>query len=1193
MFIVIKDNYDIQSFDINKDFEYHGIHIYLKDKDYFISLSEGLYFQDDTKTKKVYLKEYEIKQSTNYISIFLYVYQNNQGFNDYKLYERRNLIISNNRDSDIVCKDKYLKDYYLEISSNYLKSDFKISYNHKQYNGEELTDNDEIEFLGIRIIYNHKFLYINNFMVENKLKLLKIEPKIIKYQNTPYKDQYYVPKEINELIIEDIKPFVSPTKNKHNNIIKNLLTSLLMSASMSIMAINSYLNAKDSLLAKIGAISMPICMFISSIILPTIYYFIEKHKDKKVYQKAKTLYIEYLDEYLKSANKKIDDFIKECNSHYFSLLNAKDKTFYASKNTSDFLTLSLGLAALSKDVKYEETIDAEINDKLKAIKNRLMNIEDYPVFVDLKKSKIVTFKTKKSLKMYYFNKVLLELAYKHHYLDINIAIYAKDMSVINNIYNLPHLFKNNKRLTFNSEKQLQILDQERLDCPLILLAFDNFTYQFSNPNISIVYFTSEDRDIYKNSEVLVEYSNSNYLIDRKVMPFKYLQEIINFNDYFKYLSNLKQFNNQNEIKMSSLFNELIIDNNYSIKHHGLRADFALCDNDILAFDLSENKQGPHGLIGGSTGSGKSELIVSLLLSLTLRYPPDYLNIILIDYKGGGLNESLSYNNVSIPHIIASLSNLENNSFERLIIAIHNECLKRQKLFKQLSTKINISIMNLDDYLNNNVDLENMAHLLIVVDEFAELKKNNPEQIKELISLSRIGRSLGIHLILATQKPAGVIDDEIWSNSHFKISLKVFEESDSQDLIKDKRAAYLNNPGEFYLKVDDGLLEAKAIYCKHDINDNDPYSVSILDNTLQKIETKTKFKEKTISECTYFAKKIIEISNKKGIKANKLNYMPPIEIRRQTNKLIIGTKDDYFNCVNNSIELENTNIYVCSSRKNEINSFLNYLCEANRKTIVISKNKYANKVISDCINYDDKDNLEYLFNCLLNNQNNNLTMVIEDGDCLLSYDDSYLNVLMKILKRSNINGINVIMICTTSQISYKLINSFSEKLLIKSLDNNDIGNIYSCRSRYIGDSYIYDEEPITMVPCLVEDFKESKQVLSSIIKVIPDKINPTINDKGCLLGYDLTNKEAIYYNESLLISSYSKELIVPYQKYGSRFTYKEYQKNNLNNDYNNILWLGSGVFEQRLFYINTKNDLNDDEGILFVKGKKRKIRILNE
>jgi S-DNA-T family DNA segregation ATPase FtsK/SpoIIIE len=94
----------------------------------------------------------------------------------------------------------------------------------------------------------------------------------------------------------------------------------------------------------------------------------------------------------------------------------------------------------------------------------------------------------------------------------------------------------------------------------------------------------------------------------------------------------------------------------------------------------------------------------------------------------------------------------------------------------------------------------LPHLFIVADEFAELKQQEPEFMEELISAARIGRSLGVHLILATQRPTGVVNDQIWANSKFKVCLKVSDAGDSKEMIHRPDAAEIKNAGRYYLLV---------------------------------------------------------------------------------------------------------------------------------------------------------------------------------------------------------------------------------------------------------------------------------------------------------------------------------------------------------------------------------------------------------
>ena len=129
--------------------------------------------------------------------------------------------------------------------------------------------------------------------------------------------------------------------------------------------------------------------------------------------------------------------------------------------------------------------------------------------------------------------------------------------------------------------------------------------------------------------------------------------------------------------------------------------------------------------------------------------------------------------------------------------------RRQAIFSETSRRLNES--NIDIYKYQKLYREGavpepLQHLFMISDEFAELKTQQPEFMDQLVSAARIGRSLGVHLILATQKPSGVVDDQIWSNSKFRISLKVQEKADSMEVIKRPDAAELSQTGRFYLQV---------------------------------------------------------------------------------------------------------------------------------------------------------------------------------------------------------------------------------------------------------------------------------------------------------------------------------------------------------------------------------------------------------
>ncbi|NCB70392.1 MAG: type VII secretion protein EssC [Clostridia bacterium] len=216
-------------------------------------------------------------------------------------------------------------------------------------------------------------------------------------------------------------------------------------------------------------------------------------------------------------------------------------------------------------------------------------------------------------------------------------------------------------------------------------------------------------------------------------------------------------------------------------------------------NLHEKSHGPHGLIAGMTGSGKSELIMTLILSLAVNYHPYDVAFILIDFKGGGMAKAFE----KLPHTVGIITNLDGNEIKRSLASINSELRRRQMLFAAAASatgESNIDIYKYQQLYRAHTVSEPLPHLFIISDEFAELKTQHPDFMTQLVSAARIGRSLGVHLILATQKPSGVVDDQIWSNSKFRICLKVQDRADSQDVIKRPDAAELSTTGRFYLQV---------------------------------------------------------------------------------------------------------------------------------------------------------------------------------------------------------------------------------------------------------------------------------------------------------------------------------------------------------------------------------------------------------
>ncbi len=218
-------------------------------------------------------------------------------------------------------------------------------------------------------------------------------------------------------------------------------------------------------------------------------------------------------------------------------------------------------------------------------------------------------------------------------------------------------------------------------------------------------------------------------------------------------------------------------------------------NEIVYLNISDKAggHGPHGLVAGTTGSGKSEILQTYILSIATLFHPYDVGFVIIDFKGGGMANQFA----SLPHLIGTITNIDGREINRSLLSIKSELVKRQEMFSEAG------VNHINDYIKmykTGKVSKPMPHLIMIVDEFAELKSEYPDFMKELISAARIGRTLGVHLILATQKPAGVVDAQIWSNSKFKLCLKVQTKEDSNEVLKTPLAAEIVEPGRAYFQV---------------------------------------------------------------------------------------------------------------------------------------------------------------------------------------------------------------------------------------------------------------------------------------------------------------------------------------------------------------------------------------------------------
>lgn len=218
------------------------------------------------------------------------------------------------------------------------------------------------------------------------------------------------------------------------------------------------------------------------------------------------------------------------------------------------------------------------------------------------------------------------------------------------------------------------------------------------------------------------------------------------------------------------------------------------------FTIDIRADGPHGLVAGTTGSGKSELLQTIIASLAVANRPDEMTFVLVDYKGGAAFKDCS----RLPHTVGMVTDLDAHLTTRALESLAAELRRREHQLADAGAK------DIEDYLAARGPRDApMPRLMIVIDEFAALVAELPDFVTGLVDIARRGRSLGVHLVLATQRPAGVVSAEIKSNTNLRIALRVTDRNDSQDVIESPDSAEIppSLPGRAYARLGASSLVA--------------------------------------------------------------------------------------------------------------------------------------------------------------------------------------------------------------------------------------------------------------------------------------------------------------------------------------------------------------------------------------------------
>lgn len=648
-----------------------------------------------------------------------------------------------------------------------------------------------------------------------------------------------------------------------------MVTMAMMSVVTLLSTFNSISRGEATISSSMTSIVMSGVMLASCLLWPLLTKAYQKFADKMYERKRQKLYKKYIDRKEKQINQALEEQKNTLIENNFTVAECQDiirghnvKLWQRRITDEDFLTVPIGIGNLPMqvEIRYPEEHFTLSEDNLLDIayglgrKDRIL--ENVPITYSFYENMITGIVGDAIVTKEFLDRVILQIMSLYSYDEVKIVTFTSkdnegDWDYIKTI---PHSWTNDKSFRFFGSSNddyreiiyiLEKIFNERREMnennrffPHYIIITDSIksidNYDFiknvmgagRNLGFSVIMTVDKVSALPNECKNFINVSRDqcsifSSILNKEAQKFKIdfspIEEIYNcarelanipidikseveasLPDTYQFLEmyqvgKVEQLNARERWKKS---NPIL----------SLQAPVGIGKSgEIINLDLHEKYHGPHGLIAGTTGSGKSEFIITYILSLAINYHPYEVQVILIDYKGGSLAGAFINDKYRLPHLAGTITNLDGNELNRSLASIESEIKRRQREFNEAKKITNESTIDIYKYqkLWREGKLEGkepISHLFIISDEFAELKEQQPEFMDKLISAARVGRSLGIHLILATQKPGGVVDPQIWSNTRFRVCLKVQDTTDSQEVLKKPDAAYLKKIGRFYLQV---------------------------------------------------------------------------------------------------------------------------------------------------------------------------------------------------------------------------------------------------------------------------------------------------------------------------------------------------------------------------------------------------------
>lgn len=769
--------------------------------------------------------------------------------------------IGGTNDCDIKITDKYLGDdcFFLKLVSNELqiedcRTKYGIYINGWKAIKEVIGDCDFFSVVGFSFYYKQGTIYTTS---DNTLQVNGLSSGFVENHNTHFeypkfnrntRIQYVVPEEKLEIQ----QPVQNPQKPK-KNIAMSLIPAIIMLA-MTIL-LRGLIGGGGTFVIY-SAVSMTI-----GIVMSIVVYLQEKSNYKKDCAERINKYNKYIEEKRKIIEETRADELRIRNLIYESLENSiyevehfGKRLFEKTSQDVDFLQVYLGKGKIvsANEVKYNKQEFIDLEDPLATLPEKVAEeyryIEEAPIISDFNASCGVGVVGEKSELKQIIKNFTLDIAMRCFYGEVKFVYIfnendAQEMSWVKWLHNVENKQLDVKNIICDEESKNVLLEnlyiilssrenakQENtdfmfdeyyivfvtdasaislhpvskyikncVDYGFTFVFFEEYEENLPQGCTEIIHIESKQKGIAlktKNGDELSSFTypsitNETALEVALKLGAVAVDEVTLEGQLTKNISMFELLGilTVEDLNLSERWNKTLVYNTMAAPIGVKRK------NKMVYLDISDKAgaHGPHGLVAGTTGSGKSEIIQTYILSMASLFHPYEVGFVIIDFKGGGMANQFK----SLPHLIGTITNIDGREINRSLLSIKAELVKRQKMFSECG------VNHINDYIKlykANKVVEPLPHLIMIVDEFAELKAEYPDFMKEIISAARIGRTLGIHLILATQKPAGVVDNQIWSNSNFKLCLKVQTREDSNEVIKTPLAAEIVEPGRAYFQV---------------------------------------------------------------------------------------------------------------------------------------------------------------------------------------------------------------------------------------------------------------------------------------------------------------------------------------------------------------------------------------------------------